>query len=134
MPHPPLPDDLCALLDKPNPAVVATVRKDGHPVTVATWYVTDGDHLLVSMDDTRVRLKHLLRDPRISLTVLDEDDWYTHVSLVGRVVQTAPDDGLVDIDRISKHYTGRPYPDRESPRTSAWIEIERYHGWGKASS
>ena len=132
MPRPPLPDDLRALLEEPNPCVIATVRKDGHPVTVATWYVLDGDRVLVNMDHTRVRLQHLRHDPRVSVTVLDGDDWYTHVSLVGRVVEMRDDEGLTDIDRIAKHYTGRPYSNRESPRVSAWIEVDRYHGWGKA--
>jgi hypothetical protein len=36
MPTPPLPDDLVELLRQPNPCVIATVRGDGHPVTVAT--------------------------------------------------------------------------------------------------
>jgi len=132
VPHPPLPDDLRELLEKPNPSVIATLRKDGHPVTVATWYVMDGDRVLVNMDHTRVRLKHLERDPRVSLTVLDEAGWYTHVSLVGRVVEMKEDEGLADIDRIAEHYTGKPYSVRDSQRFSAWIEIDRYHGWGKA--
>lgn len=133
MPTLPFPDELRELLRKPNPAVVATLRSDGAPVSVATWYLLeDDDRLLVNMDDTRVRLGHLRRDPRVSLTVLDEASWYTHVSVVGRVVDLRPDEGLADIDRLSRHYGGRPYPDRESPRSSGWIEVERWHGWGDA--
>ena len=100
-------------------------------MTVATWYLLeDDDRVLVNMDDTRVRLGHLRRDPRLSLTVLAADDWYTHVSLVGRVVELRPDEGLVDIDRLSNHYAGRDYRNRESPRTSAWMVVEKWHGWG----
>lgn len=132
MPTPPLPDDVRSLLAKPNPAVITTLREDGQPVSVATWYLLDGDRILVNMDGSRKRLQHLRNDPRVSVTVLDEESWYTHVSLVGRVTEFADDDGLEDIDRLSVHYTGNPYPDRESPRVSAWVEVERYHGWGKA--
>jgi hypothetical protein len=71
------------------------------------------------------------RDPRLSLTVLAAADWYTHVSLVGRVVELRPDQGLVDIDRLSNHYAGRDYRNRESPRTSAWMTVEKWHGWGQ---
>ncbi|GAA5153294.1 PPOX class F420-dependent oxidoreductase [Nocardioides marinquilinus] len=132
MPNLPFRDDVREMLLKPNPAVVATLRSDGAPVSVATWYLLeDDDRVLLNMDDTRVRLGHLQRDPRVSLTVLDSDSWYTHVSLVGRVVEIKPDEGLVDIDRLSTHYGGQPYPDRESPRTSAWFEVERWHGWGE---
>jgi hypothetical protein len=65
-----------------------------------------------------------------ALTVLADDDWYTHVTLIGRVVETHDDEGLADIDRISRHYTGKPYPDRVRARVSAWIEVERRRGWG----
>ncbi len=127
-----LPDEVRALLSKPNPAVISTVRSDGHPVSVATWYLLDGDRILVNMDEGRRRLDHLRRDPKVSLTVLDEASWYTHVSVIGRVVEMREDQGLADIDRLSKHYNGRPYPNRDSGRVSAWIEVERWHGWGAA--
>lgn len=126
----PLPDDVRALLAKPNPAVIATVRPDGQPVTVATWYLLEGDRILVNMDEGRKRLEHLRADPRVSLTVLDESGWYTHVSLRGRVTEMHDDTGLVDIDRLSQAYNQRPYPNRERGRVSAWIEVDSWHGWG----
>jgi PPOX class probable F420-dependent enzyme len=132
MPTPPFPDDLRTLLEKPNPAVITTLRKDGQPVSVATWYRLDGDRIHVNMDATRTRLKHLRNDPRVAMTVLDEAGWYTHVSFLGRVVEMSDDRDLGGIDSLSRHYRGRPYPDRESPRVDAWIEVDRYHGWGRA--
>ncbi len=134
MPTLPLPDPLRELLAKPNPAVVATIRRDGAPVTVATWYALEGDRILLNMDHSRVRLHHLRRDPRVSVTVIDEADFYTHVSVVGRVVEWVEDDELADIDRLSQRYTGRPYPARDRARVSAWVEIERWHGWGAAKT
>jgi PPOX class probable F420-dependent enzyme len=131
VPELPFPDDVRTLLVKPNPAVVCTLRSDGQPVSVATWYLLeDDDRVLLNMDETRVRLRHLRRDPRVTLTVLDESGWYTHVSLIGRVVEMSDDDGLADIDRLSTHYNGRPYPNRDSPRVSAWMAVDRWHGWG----
>ena len=112
MPTPPLPDDVRAFLAKPNPAVITTLRADGQPVSVATWYLLDGDRLLVNMDATRKRLEHLRHDPRVALTMIDEADWYTHVSVVGQVVEMKDDEGLADINRLSRHYTrpGLPGP------------------------
>jgi PPOX class probable F420-dependent enzyme len=132
MATPPLPDDVRALLAKPNPAVITTVRPDGQPVSVATWYLLDGDRVLVNMDEGRKRLEYIRNDPRVSLTALDEAGWYTHVSLQGRVVEMADDEGLRDIDRLSQHYRGREYTNRERGRVSAWIEIDSWHGWGSA--
>jgi PPOX class probable F420-dependent enzyme len=130
MSKPPLPPEADALLAKPNPCVIATLRSDGAPVTTPTWYLWENGRALVNMDEGRVRLKHLQGDPRVSLTVIDGDDWYTHVTLIGRVTETHDDEKLADIDRIARHYTGEPYPDRVRARVSAWITVDRWHGWG----
>jgi PPOX class probable F420-dependent enzyme len=133
VPVPPLPDDVRALLARPNAAVMATIARDGRPVTVATWYLLEEDGtVLLNLDAGRARLRHLRRDPRVSLTALAEGDWYTHVSVQGRVTAIADDDGLADIDRLSRHYTGRAYPNRESPRVSVHVTVDRWHGWGAA--
>lgn len=125
-----LSDDAKQMLAKPNPAVIATVRSDGQPVSAATWYLLRGDRLLVNMDVGRKRLEHLRRDPRVSLTVIDGDDWYTHVTVIGHVSEMYDDEGLADIDALSEHYQGQPYPDRKRPRVSAVIDVDRVHGWG----
>ena len=130
MPRPPFPPAVRALLEQPNPAVIATVRADGQPVSVATWYLLEGDRVLVNMDEGRKRLDHLRADPRVTLTVLAADDWYVHVSLQGRVVGLGDDEGLAGIDRLSMHYRGRRYPDRDRGRVNGWIEVDRWHGWG----
>jgi PPOX class probable F420-dependent enzyme len=131
MPRPPLPAHVRELLAKPNPCVIATVRADGQPVSVATWYLLEADdRVLVNMDEGRRRLEHLRADPRVSLTVLDEDGWQTHVSLVGRVVELYDDEGFADIDRISKHYIGSRFHNHDRRRVSALIEVDLWHGWG----
>ncbi|GAB2835290.1 PPOX class F420-dependent oxidoreductase [Actinocorallia aurea] len=127
---PPLPAQAQELLAKPLPAVIATVRSDGAPVTTPTWYLFEDGHAVVSMDAGRARLKHLRRDPHVSLTVLAED-WYSHVTLLGRVTELRDDVGLTDIDRIARHYTGKDYPDRVRPRVTATITVDRWHGWGE---
>jgi PPOX class probable F420-dependent enzyme len=128
----PMPEKVVDLLRLPNPAVMATVAADGRPVTVATWYLFEDDgRILLGLDAKRARLKHLHADPRVSLTVLAQDDWYTHVSLQGRVVSIGDDVELRDIDRLARHYTGSAYPNRERARVSAQVEIERWHVWGK---
>ncbi|PRH81114.1 PPOX class F420-dependent oxidoreductase [Streptomyces solincola] len=131
MSKPPLPEAAVAMLRKPNPAVLSTLRSDGQPVSTATWYLWEDDgRVLVNMDEGRKRLGHIRKDPRVTLTVLDEESWYTHVSLIGRVVELRDDEGLVDIDRLARQYTGKEYPLRDRGRVSAWIEVERWHGWG----
>jgi PPOX class probable F420-dependent enzyme len=131
VPTPPLPDRVLELLRRPNPAVMATLAADGRPVSVATWYLLEDDgRILLNLDAERARLKHIRKDPRVALTVLG-DNWYTHVSLQGRVVSIVDDEGLRDIDRLSRHYGGHPYSIRDRPRVSAFVEVDRWHGWGE---
>nr|WP_240945498.1 PPOX class F420-dependent oxidoreductase [Rhodococcus sp. HNM0569] len=118
------------MLKRPNYATITTVRPDGQPVSVATWYMYEGNRILVNMDAARRRLAYLRHDPRVSLTALDPDNWITHLSVQGRVTELVDDTDLADIDRIAVHYTGKPYAVRDRPRVSAWIEIETWHGWG----
>ncbi len=84
------------------------------------------------MDESRLRLRFMRRDPRVALTALGEDEWYRHASLLGRVVEIAEDAELRDIDRLSRHYTGEPFRNRESRRFSAWVEPASWHAWDGA--
>ena len=84
MPKLPLPPEADQLLRKANPAVIATIRKDGSPHTAVTWYEWDGRRILTNMDETRVRLQHMRRDPRVSLTVVDAQSWYRQLTVFGR--------------------------------------------------
>jgi PPOX class probable F420-dependent enzyme len=134
LPKPPLPDAVRGLLEKANPAVICTLRADGQPVSVPTWYLLDGERLLVSMDRGRRRLDYLRRDPRVSVTVLDLPGWHTHVSIQGRVVDLYDDAHLEDIDRLARRYTGSPFATRDRGRVSAWVTIDRWHGWSGLGS
>jgi PPOX class probable F420-dependent enzyme len=130
MSKPPLPEAAAAMLAKANPAVIATARPDGQPVSTATWYLWDNRRVLVNMDEGRKRLEHIREDPRVSLTVLEDGNWYNHITLVGRVAELHEDTDLADIDRLAQHYLGQQYPQRDRRRFSAWIDIDRWHGWG----
>ena len=127
----PMPAEIEAALAQPNPAIIGTVRPDGQPVTVATWYIYEQGRILVNMDAGRKRLAYLRKDPRVSLTALDGDQWYNHISVQGKVVEFVDDVDYTDIDRLSRHYGGNPYPNHVRPRVSAWIEVESWHGWGR---
>lgn len=137
MPKAPLPDAVATLLRAPNPAVVAVLTPSGSPMSVATWYLLEDDGtVLLNMDAGRARLDWMQERPRICLTALKAEEWYTHVSVRGPVVRWEHDaqKALADIDRLSVHYTGDPYKVRDRPRVSAWMRVEHWHGWGAAKA
>jgi PPOX class probable F420-dependent enzyme len=126
-----LTDPIRSFLRKPNPAVMATLAKDGRPVTVATWYLLEDDgRILVNLDAERVRLGHLRRDPRFALDAIDHADWYTHVALQLVGTEFSDDTDLADIDALSRQYTGAPYGERSRPRVSVRADISSWMAWG----
>jgi PPOX class probable F420-dependent enzyme len=129
MPKPPLPAELSEFLARPNPAVIGTVTASGDPRTVATWYLWEDGRVLMNLEDGRARLDDIRRDPRASLTVLGEDSWYRHVTLHGRIATLEDDSDFAGIDRLSRHYMGQPYSNRERGRVNAWLEVESWHAW-----
>jgi PPOX class probable F420-dependent enzyme len=133
MPSTPVPALVDEFLRRSNPAVVASLRRDGSPHTVATWYDWEDSRVLLNMDESRLRLRFMRRDPRVALTVLDAEGWYRHVSLLGHVVSIEDDRDLRDIDRLALRYTGKPFRTRDAHRVSAWVEVEAWHGWSGSS-
>jgi PPOX class probable F420-dependent enzyme len=129
MPKAPLPPELVEFLSQPNPSVIGTIGPDGAPHTAATWYAWVDGRVLVNMADTRKRLEHMRHDPRVSLTVLNKDQFYNQLTLSGRVVEIAADDDYTGIDLLSRLYTGQPYARREQVRVNAWFEVDSWYGW-----
>src|SRR6202050_4633803 len=76
------------LLDGRNYAVLATVNPDGSPQTSVMWVGRDGGDLLFSTVEGRVKHRNMLRDPRVSVSVIDSADQENYVELRGRVSMT----------------------------------------------
>ena len=125
------PAGVAEFLALPNTAVMGCLRPDGYPMTVVTWYDWDGERggqVLINMNVKRKRVAWIRADPRVSLTVFDED-WYRHVSFTGDVVTIQDDPDLTDIDRLAQRYTGRQFGDRNAKRVSMWITPRAWHVW-----
>jgi PPOX class probable F420-dependent enzyme len=130
MSNPPFSEKAREMLARPNPAVMACIRGDGQPVTVATWYLLEDEgRILINLDAGRRRLEFLRLDPRVSLTVMDGANWGTTVSVQGRVVDLTDDPELAGIDRLSTHFLGTPYPNRGRPRIDGHIEVDTWSSW-----
>lgn len=110
------------------------MRPDTSPHTAATWYDWEGGRILLNMDESRARLRHMRENPLVSITILVDGDAADQVTLFGRVQSIEPDDGLRDIDRLALRYTGKPFGTRDRRRVSAWMGPERWSSWPLPSS
>jgi PPOX class probable F420-dependent enzyme len=109
----PLTQPTLALIDGKNYAVLATLNPDGSPQTSVIWVGRDADGVLFTTVEGRVKHRNMVRDPRVSITVIDSADPEYYVELRGRVESIRPDVGRQMDTQLSWKYDGRdPAPDR----------------------
>src|SRR6201996_3354473 len=107
-----LSESALRLVDGKNYAVLATVNPDGSPQTSVVWVGRDGGDLLFSTVEGRVKHRNMMRDPRVSVSIIDSADPENYVELRGRVSMT-PDVGRRFDTQLSWKYDGRdPGEDR----------------------
>jgi PPOX class probable F420-dependent enzyme len=125
----PLSDEALRLLEGRNYAVLATVNPDGGPQTSVMWVGRDGDDLLFSTVEGRIKHRNMLRDSRVSVTVIDSADPENYVELRGRVSIT-PDIGRRLDTWLSWKYEGKdPAEDRPGAvRVVVRMVVERATG------
>ncbi|TDD25558.1 PPOX class F420-dependent oxidoreductase [Nonomuraea diastatica] len=104
------------------------------------WISRDGDHLVFGVEQHRVKIRNLRRDPRITVLIEDDRDSAAglrqHLIVRGTVTFEGPDVPerfAAFMDRQSQRYlgTGYPFANRES-RTAliGRIQVEHVSGVG----
>jgi PPOX class probable F420-dependent enzyme len=118
--------------ENPFVGTLTTIRPDGSPHSTIVWVdVEDGK---VSFNTARGRAKprHLERDPRASLLVVDPNDPYKWVAVSGRAELT--EEGADrQIDKLAKKYLGKdeyPWRKPEEQRVKVLIEPEKVDAAG----
>ena len=127
----PLSEATRALTDGKNYAVLATINADGSPQTSVMWVGRDGDDLLFSTVEGRRKHRNMLRDPRVSVSVIDSADPENYAELRGRVSMT-PDEGRRFDTGLSWKYDNKdPGEDRPGAvRVVVRLAVERAAGPG----
>lgn len=122
-----LSDDIKVLVSGANFAHLATLMTDGSPQVAPVWVDLERDFILVSTGEGSLKAKNTRRDARVGLSVIAMDNPYREAQLRGRVVERRPDADFGTMDRISRKYTGKPFPFRDNPaqRVVLVIAVER---------
>ena len=80
-----IPDAVRAFLDNTRFATIAAIDPDGAPRQAVVWYTLDGDEIILNSKVGRRWPSNLLRDPRITLAVIDAAAGERWVAVNGRV-------------------------------------------------
>jgi PPOX class probable F420-dependent enzyme len=106
------------------------VNPDGSPQTSVLWVGRDGSDLLFSTVAGRVKHRNMMRDPRVSVTVLDSADPENYVELRGRVSMTPDVDRQVDTQLSWKYDSQDPAADRPGAvRVVVRMVVEKATGY-----
>jgi PPOX class probable F420-dependent enzyme len=119
-----LSEEIRALLRGANVAHLATLMPDGSPQVAPVWVDLEGDRILVSTGEGTLKARNTRRDPRVGLSVVAQQNPYLEAQIRGRVVERRPDPDLAVMDRISRKYTGRPFPWRDNPAERVVLVVE----------
>jgi PPOX class probable F420-dependent enzyme len=121
-----LPDDVKAALDERVFAHLATIMPDGSPHVSVIWVGREGDTVLFSTAEGRVKTENIRRDQRVALSFTTVGDEYVNYVLRGRVTRFEAD-GWWLIDNLARKYTGADEYRWKEPgqvRVNGEIEID----------
>jgi hypothetical protein len=104
--------------------------RDGAPQIDPVWVDLAGDTILMCTGANSLKAKNTKRGARVGLSVIPVDNPYEEAQLRGRVVERRLDPDFTMVDRVSRKYTGQPFPWRDQPAEHLVlviaVERERY--------
>ncbi|HET7391760.1 MAG TPA: PPOX class F420-dependent oxidoreductase [Nitrososphaeraceae archaeon] len=92
------------IIKQRNFAFLATLSKDGSPQVTPTWIDIDDKTILINTAEGRIKQKNVSRDPRVSISLVDEENPYSMVTIKGRVIEQTNDGADKHIDKLAKKY------------------------------
>ena len=106
-----IPASHADLLGQPVLAHVATIGPEGQPQNNPVWFGWDGEHLMFSQTTARQKFRNVKRDPRVAISIVDENNPYRYLEIRGVVERIDPDPDNAFINSMAKKYMGEDvYP------------------------
>src|SRR5258708_5908064 len=100
---------LSAFLDEPLPITVGTARKDGSVQMNPVWFEPRDGQIWLNGGPDRGWVKHLRRDPRLTLLLVDPKNQFRWAQIQGRLAGTETEGADDHIEHLSQRYTGGAY-------------------------
>jgi PPOX class probable F420-dependent enzyme len=84
-------------------ATLATIGPDGGPQQTEIWFINDGDSIVLSLNETRQKVKNLVARPQFSFLIVDPASSQRYLELRGDAHITPDTDGSIG-DRVTEKY------------------------------
>jgi PPOX class probable F420-dependent enzyme len=122
----PIPEHRRDILEKKGYAHIATIGPNGEPQSSPVWYGWDGTQLKFSTTKARQKYKNLVRNPRVSASILDPDDPYRYLEIRG-VAEIEEDPDKAFIEEMARKYLGKDYPWHRPDEERVVVKIRPRH-------
>lgn len=103
-------EEMLAIVSANHRGLMATAKPDGRPHVVPVLYALDGETILISGTEGRVRTRYLESDPRCTVAVFDEGNWFRWVSVEG-TTEIRRSNPVEENERLYQMITGHPPTD-----------------------
>lgn len=109
-----------------NFAFLSSLMKDGSPHVTPTWVDIEDDNILINTALGRIKQTNISRDPRIALSIIDQDNQYEMVTIRGKVTeQITGDIAEKHIDKLARKYINQDkYPRRSKNEQRVILKIK----------
>lgn len=98
--------ELGDMFEQPWLATLATHRLDGTVLLSPVWWEWDGEAVWVSIPEGDIKDRHIVRDPRVSISLAEEASFPGRGVEIGGTAERHADPGGVGLRRIATRYLG----------------------------
>ena len=118
-------ENIVRLFEARNFAFLATVKKDGSPQVTPTWIDRDNDTILINTAKGRVKQENVSRDPRVSISLVDDRNPYSMVTITGKVIEQTTEGADEHIDKLARRYLNADrYPNHSADVKRVILKIK----------
>ena len=128
----PIPPNVRKLLEGKNFAHMATLMKDGSPQVTVVWVDIEGDRIIVNTAEGRAKPRNVRRDPRVAISIADQEEPERAAFIRGRVVEVTSEGAEEHVDKLARKYRGDDFSADgfQRPRVLIYIEAEHIREMG----
>jgi PPOX class probable F420-dependent enzyme len=124
-------DKTKALFDTKALGMLGIVSEDGTAQVTPVWITLDGETPVFNTVIGSRKERHMRRDPRVTLTIVDPEDVYSYVELRGSVDFEEGQAACDTIDALAKKYIDQdryPWSQPGAVRVNLRLNVERELG------
>ena len=99
-------EELLRLFQFRNLAYVGTLSKDGSPHITPVWAEMVDDFIMINTFEESAKIKHITKDRRIALSIVEQNNPFNMVSIKGKIVDQTSEGADEHLKKLTKRYLG----------------------------